>query len=134
MSRPIVIARVLAAAVCFSGIASTAGAQVPATPSRHPAVCAQGVRIYNDRAQLPAKRDSLVIPAPPGGQIRVSSPEEAEAAEMALRERAGSIGVTSLLILTETENDGPDMQRMRRSVAGFFIAADSVRAAGICKR
>lgn len=133
MSRSTVAARASLAALCLAGLGVTAGAQAPAT-QRHPAVCAEGVRIYNDRAQLPAVRDSIVIPPPPGGQIRVSSPEEAEAAEMALRARAGSVGATSLLIITETENDGPDMQRMRRSVAGFFIAADSARAVGICKK
>ena len=127
MSRPISVVRVLFAAASLSGFAVSAGAQT-AKP-RHPAVCGEGVRIYEDRAKLPAQRDSIVIPPPPGGQIRVSSPEEAEAAEKALRDRAGSVGATSLLILTETDND-----TVRRSVAGFFIAADSVRAAGICKK
>lgn len=122
------LARAFFTAATLAGFAVSAGAQT-AKP-RHAAVCAQGVRIYEDRAKLPAQRDSIVIPPPPGGgQIRVSSPEEAEAAEMALRERAGSVGATSLLILTETDND-----TVRRSVTGFFIAADSVRAAGICKK
>jgi hypothetical protein len=133
MSRSIVAARLSFAAACLAGLTATAAAQSASAP-RHPVVCAQGVRIYDDRAQLPAKRDSIEIPPPPGGPVRVSSPEEAEAAEMALRERAGLVGVTSLLIITETENDGPDMQRMRRSVSGFFVAADSARAAGICKK
>jgi hypothetical protein len=111
----------------------TAGAQATTAP-RHPAVCAQGVRIYNDRAALPAQRDSMVVPPPPGGQIRVTSPEEAEAAEMAMRERAGAVGITSLLVLTETETDSDGGMRMRRSVSGYFIAADSARAVGICKK
>jgi hypothetical protein len=127
MSRSTVAARVFFAVASLAGFAATAGAQT-AQP-RHPAVCGQGVRIYEDRAKLPAQRDSIAIPRPPGGQIRVNSPEEAEAAEMALRERAGSVGATSLLILTETDND-----TVRRSVSGFFIVADSVRAAGICKK
>jgi hypothetical protein len=127
MSRSTIAARAFFAAASVAGFAASAGAQ--ATTPRHPDVCAEGVRIYEDRAKLPAQRDSIVIPRPAGGQIRVSSPEEAEAAEMALRERAGSVGVTSLLILTETDND-----TVRRSVTGFFIAADSVRAAGICKK
>lgn len=128
MPRSPVTARVLFAAASLAGFTVSAGAQT-AKP-RHAAVCGQGVRIYEDRAKLPAQRDSVAIPAPPGGgQIRVNSQEEAEAAEMALRERAGAVGVTSLLILTETDNE-----TVRRSVTGFFIAADSVRAAGICKR
>ena len=128
MPRSMSLVRAFFTAASLTGFAASAGAQT--AKARHPAVCAQGVRIYEDRAKLPAQRDSIAIPPPPGGgQIRVSSPEEAEAAEMALRERAGAAGVTSLLILTETDND-----TVRRSVTGFFIAADSVRAAGICKK
>ena len=43
-------------------------------------------------------RDTLTIP-PADGSVRVSSPEEAEAAELALRERAGSVGATSVLVI-----------------------------------
>jgi hypothetical protein len=132
MSRSTVAVRVSLLAACLAGLAATAGAQA-ATAPRHPAVCAQGVRIYNERAALPAQRDSMVVPPPPGGQVRVTSPEEAEAAEMAMRERAGAVGITSLLVITETEDNGGDV-RMRRSVSGYFIAADSARAAGICKK
>jgi hypothetical protein len=113
-------------------MAAVAGAQATEKP-QHPKVCAQGVRVYNDRATLPAQRDSIGIPPNPDGPIRVTSPEEAEAAELALRGRAGSVGITSLLILTETEDDGGSV-RMRRSVSGFFNAADSARAVGICKK
>ena len=127
MPRSNIATRVIFSAACIAGFAATAGAQ--AAKPRHAAVCAQGVHIYEDRAKLPAQRDSMAIPRPPGGQIRVNSQEEAEAAELALRERAGAVGVTSLLILTETDND-----TVRRSVGGFFIAADCVRAAGICKK
>jgi len=127
MVRPISVARVFFVAAALAGFAVRAGAQT-AKP-RHPAVCAEGVRIYEDRAKLPVQRDSIAIPPPPGGQVRVNSPEEAEAAELALRARAGAAGVTSLLILTETDND-----TVRKSVTGFFIAADSVRAVGICKK
>lgn len=133
MSRSIVAARVFFAAACLAGLASTAAAQAAAKPQR-PAVCAQGVRIYTERAALPAQRDSIAVPPNPGGPIRVSSPEEAEAAEMAIRGRAGAVGITSLLMLTETSDDGAGGQRMQRSVAGYFIAADSARAVGICKK
>ena len=125
---------IILAAACLTGFGAIAGAQ-SAPKQRHPAVCAEGVRLYDSRAKLPAKRDSIPVPPPPGGgQIRVSSPEEAEAAQAALIARAAGVGITSLLITTETEADADGGERMRRSVAGFFIAEDSVRAAGICKK
>lgn len=120
------------AGLCLAGVAMSAAAQAPAT-KRHPAVCAEGVRVYTERASLPAQRDSVPIPPPPGGGVRVTNQEEADAAELAMRGRAGSAGATSVLVLTEME-DGPNGHQMRRTVSGFFIVADSVRAAGICKK
>jgi hypothetical protein len=105
-------------------------AQGSAPKPRHPVVCANGVRIYNDRAQLPAKRDSLTLP--PSQPVRVNSPEEAEAAEMALRGRAGAIGATSLLISDETTDDGTGGQQVARRVAAFFVPADSAAAQKAC--
>ena len=102
-----------------------------AAKAKHPAICAKGVRVYTDRSQLPTPHDTLSIP-PADGPIRVSSPEEAEAAELALRARAGSVGATGVLVVDEVSGDG-DSQRVRRTATGVFVPADSARALQACK-
>jgi len=110
-----------------------AGAETHAQASKpkYPVVCGKGVRVYTERAQLPAKRDSLAMP--PAKPVRVTSPEEAEAAEFAMRERAGSVGATSLLVVTK-QTDEADGVRMERSVSAFFIPSDSAAAQQACKK
>jgi hypothetical protein len=102
-----------------------------AAKAKHPAICAKGVRVYTDRSQLPTPHDTLSIP-PADGPIRVSSPEEAEAAELALRGRAGSVGATGVLVVDDVSGDG-DSQRVRRTATGVFVPADSARALQACK-
>src|SRR4051812_1298743 len=78
------------AATCFAATGA-AHAQSAAKPSaaKHPVVCAKGVRMFTDKSQIPVPHDTLALPLA-DGPIRVTSPEEAEAAELALRARAGS--------------------------------------------
>lgn len=101
-----------------------------AKPARAP-FCARGVRIYTDKSQVPVPNDTLRLP-PADGPVRVTSPEEAEAAELALRGRAASVGANALLI-TDVMSESNGEQRMRRSVVGLFVRADSARSALACK-
>ena len=101
-----------------------------AAKSKHPVVCAKGVRVYTDRSQIPTPHDTVAIP--PAAPIRITSPDEAEAAEMALRERAGSVGANSVLLIDEVSGDA-DAQRVRRTATGLFVPADSARALQACK-
>jgi hypothetical protein len=103
-----------------------------ASKPKHPAVCAQGVRVYTDASQAPTPRDTVQIPAP-DGPVRVSSPEEAEAAELALRGRAGSVGATGVIVTDQVSDEG-GAQRIRRSVVGIFAPADSAHAQAACKK
>ena len=98
---------------------------------KHPAVCAQGVRVFTDPSQAPTPRDTVEIPRP-DAPVRVTSPEEAEAAELAMRGRAGSVGATGVIIADQTTDEG-GQQRIQRSVTGIFARADSARAQAACK-
>ncbi len=101
-----------------------------ATAPRHPTVCAAAVHIYGTRSELPTPFDSLaMLPGPP---IRISSREEAAAAEMQRRERAGKAGATGVLVADETTNNG-GLVRVRRRVLPLFAASDSARAQQACK-
>jgi len=105
----------------------------PASQSpKHPVACAKGVRIYTDKSQLPTPYDTLTLP-PTDGPIRVTSPEEAEAAELDLRRRAGSVGATAVLVTDEVTDDGGGNQRVRRQATAVFVPADSARAQQACK-
>ena len=80
------------AAVVLVGSASVGSAQAArasAPQAKHASICAQGVKVYTDRAQIPVPFDTLDIPAP-DGPVRVTNEQEAEAAELAMRGRAGS--------------------------------------------
>ncbi|MES2179712.1 MAG: hypothetical protein V4550_17770 [Gemmatimonadota bacterium] len=127
--RAVAIASLVTVAAGASSSAQGASAANPA-PGRPP-VCAKGVRVFTDKSQVPTPYDTLRVP-PPDAPIRVTSPEEAEAAELALRARAGSVGATGVLVTDEVTEDG-GMQRMRRSVQGLFVRADSARAQQACK-
>ena len=120
-------------AVCAVSMVDHAGAQsTMATPhATHPPVCAKGVRVYTDKSQIPIPFDTLRMP-PAAGPIRVTSPEEAEAAELEMRGRAGSVGATGVLVTLETTEEN-GMQRMRRSVSALFVRADSAHAQQACK-
>jgi hypothetical protein len=126
----------LVAAVVFVGSASAAGAQgarASSTPQvKHAPICAQGVKVYTDRSQIPVPFDTLEVPAP-DGPVRVTNEQEAEAAELALRGRAGSVGATGVLLTDEVQEDNDGNRRVRRAVKGLFVPADSARAHGACK-
>ena len=48
-------------------------------PAKHPVVCGKGVRTYDSRKEGPAPFDTLKLP--PHAPVRVTSQEEADAAE-----------------------------------------------------
>ena len=124
-------AAMLAIAVSVTaGVAKAQSATTPATPT-HPRVCANGVRMYTDKTQVPVPHDTLALP-PADGPIRINSPEEAEAAELALRGRAGSVGATGVLVADEVSDDG-GTQQVRRRATAVYVRADSARAQQACK-
>ena len=125
--------RTLMLAVAVSVAAGVARAQTAATPAapKHPRVCANGVRMYTERSQVPVPHDTLALP-PADGPIRINSPDEAEAAELALRGRAGSVGATGVLVADEVSDDGAT-QQMRRRATAVYVPADSARAQQACK-
>lgn len=96
----------------------------------HPAVCADGVRRYVSLSAVPAPFDSLRMP--PGPPIRITSPEEEQAAEREMRRRAGQAGATGLVMLDETSEEGR-AHMVRRRVVPVFVAADSARAQAACR-
>lgn len=117
------------AALCVS-VAATAQAQSKPKPA-HPPVCPAGVRVYTAKADIPVPNDTVALPD--GPPVRVTSPEEAEAAELEVRRRAGSAGANALLETTETLDQSDGQIRMARKLAGYYIPADSARAAAACK-
>jgi hypothetical protein len=121
----IIMSFALAAASHAQGAASARPA------ATRPPVCAKGVRVFTEKSQVPVPFDTLRVP-PSDGPVRVTSPEEAEAAELALRGRAGTVGATGVLV-TDVVSDEGGMQRMSRSVMGVFVRADSARAQQACK-
>ena len=94
-------------------------------------VCAAGVKIYDDIKEVPKPYDSLSVP-PADGPVMVTNEAEAEAAQMAMRGRAGSVGATGVVVTDLTEDNGSGMVRMRRSVQGVYAASDSSRAQKAC--
>jgi hypothetical protein len=122
---------VAAALVGMASVASAQGAPQSSSAAKHAPICAKGVKVYTDRSQVPVPFDTLDIPRP-DGPVRVTNEQEAEAAELALRERAGSVGATGVLVTDEVEDDGGN-RRMRRSVKGLFVPADSSRSHQACK-
>ena len=127
------LVRAAAAAALLSAMPVAARAQqaaAAAAPS-HPKVCTEGVREYYSKADIPTPYDTLVMP--PSEPVRVSSPEEAEAAQRLMREQAGSVGATGLLVLEERTDDGMGRVEMHRSVTPVFAASDSARAYAACR-
>jgi hypothetical protein len=122
----------VAAAIVLAGSATAASAQKSPPPTaKHTPICAKAVRVYTDRAQIPTPFDTLDVPAPDGPVI-VTNDQEAEAAELALRARAGSVGATAVLVTEDVEESGGD-RRVRRKVTGIFVPSDSARAQQACK-
>jgi hypothetical protein len=131
MSRALLVSSALAA-VLSAGAARAVRAQSTPPAKTRPAVCAQGVRVYTDKSQVPTPHDTLTMP-PADGPVRVTSPEEAEAAELAMRGRAGSVGATGVLVtdITSEESGGT---RIQRSVTAVYVPADAARAQQACKK
>ena len=120
------------ATVVLAGTAVVASAQNARPAVKHTPVCAKGVKVYTDRSQIPVPFDTLEVP-PPDGPVRVSNEQEAEAAELAMRGRAGSVGANAVLVTDDAQEDADGNRRVRRTVTGIFIPADSVRAQQACK-
>jgi len=125
------IARAAATALSLVASASIASAQGSSANAKHAPICAKGVKVYTDRSQVPVPFDTLEVPRP-DAPVRVTNEQEAEAAELAMRGRAGSVGATGILVTDEVQEDGGNRQ-VRRSVKGLFVPADSARAHQACK-
>ena len=108
--------------------AAPAPAQQPVTKegAKRPPLCAAGVKRYQGWAEVPTPFDSVLLRR--GEPIRVSSPEEAEAAQQRLLERAGSAGANGLVVVDEGTPDGG----VRRGVVAVFVRADSARSYKAC--
>lgn len=119
------------ALACAMPVAVRAQQAGAAAAPAHPKVCADGVREYYSRADIPTPYDTLVMP--PGEPVRVTSPEEAEAAQRLMRERAGTVGATGLLVLEERTDDGMGRVEMHRSIMPLFAPSDSARAYAACR-
>lgn len=102
-----------------------------APPPAHAKVCADGVVEYYSKGDIPTPYDTLVMP--PGEPVRVTSPEEAEAAQRLMRERAGSVGATGILVLEERTDDGMGRVQMSRSLTPVFAPSDTARAYAACR-
>jgi hypothetical protein len=125
----------LPAALALAAVAAVAWApparaqQVTKEPAARPPLCAAGVRRYQGWAEVPTPFDSLRLPR--GEPIRVTSPDEAQAAEQRLLERVASVGGNGLVVFDE-RSEGADGVQLRRSVAAVFVRADSARAYKAC--
>ncbi len=119
------------AAIILAGSASftTARAQ-GATKSKHAPVFAEGVKQYDGFASVPTPYDTLQMPPSPG-PIRVTSEEEARAADLEIRKRAGSVGATGIVVSDKVEEDG-GARRVQRQSTAIFVRADSARAYKAC--
>ncbi|MEO7086899.1 MAG: hypothetical protein ABI442_14305 [Gemmatimonadaceae bacterium] len=123
---------ILPSLVLTAVAAGVSHAQASSAKPKHPTVCAQGVRVFNDPSQAPTPRDTVEVP-PPDAPVRVTSPEQAEAAEMAMRGRAGSVGATGVIVTDQVEENGGE-RRVFRSLIGIFAPADSAKAQQACKK
>ena len=100
-------------------------------PAKHPVVCGKGVRTYDSLKEVPTPFDTLKLP--PHAPVRVSSPEEADAAQAEMMTAAGTIGATGLVVEEVTEADGGGMTVHRR-VVPVFVPSDTARAYGACRK
>ena len=120
------------AAVVLAASAAVGSAQSSTPATKHTPICAKGVRVYTERSQVPVPFDTLEVPRP-DAPIRVTNEQEAEAAELAMRGRAGAVGATGVLVTDEVQETGDGERRVRRNVLGVFVPADSARAQQACK-
>jgi hypothetical protein len=113
------------------GAARAQGGGTMSHVATRPAVCTDGVALYHNLGSVPTPFDTLAMP--PSEPIRVSSPEEAAAAERMMLQRAGSIGATGVL-MTTMEEETADGLRMHRSVTPVFAPGDTARAYAACRK
>jgi hypothetical protein len=138
MHEPRAISRLVHAAIIAALLSAPAvsvraqQAGAAAAPA-HPKVCADGVREFYSRAELTMTYDTLTMP-PMDGPMRVTSPEEAEAAQRMMREQAGSVGATGLLVFEETHDDGNGRVQLSRSVTPIYAPSDTARAYAACRK
>ena len=99
-------------------------------PAKHPVVCGKGVRTYDSLKEVPAPFDTLKLP--PHAPVRVTSQEEAEAAEAQMMTDAGKIGATGLVVTEVVEENG-NSRSVHRQVIPVFVPSDTARAYGACK-
>lgn len=133
-SRPAPTCTRSCAGVVISGLvcSTLASAQGAAPPPAHPAVCADGLRIYASLELVPTPFDTLVMPASGKAPIRVTSPDEAEAADRQMAERAGGIGATGIVVADLTLAESPRGRRVVRRVTPVFVPSDTGRAYAEC--
>jgi hypothetical protein len=129
MSRVRTLSHVALAAAAFAAVPAAHAQPVSKDAARRAPTCAAGVRRYGSWPEVPTPFDSLRLP--PTEPIRVTSPEEAQAAEQKLLERAASVGATGLVIFDESSGSGGEME-LRRRVVPVFVRADSARAFKAC--
>ena len=108
-------------------------AQSAAAPAKHPPVCAKGVQVYESIDKVPVPHDTLTMPPAPGPVI-VTSEAEAEAADLAMRGRAGSVGATGVVVLDDIQDSGGERIVRRRGVIPVFVPSDSARAQRACAK
>jgi hypothetical protein len=120
------------AAALLSLAPRVASAQTPSNPqtTHHAPICAAGVHTYTAMRDVPTPYDTLTMP--PGPAVRVTNEDEAAAADLAMRGRAGSVGATGVLVTDTTENIDGGMA-MHRHVRAVFVPNDSARAHAACK-
>jgi len=99
-------------------------------PAKYPVVCGKGVRTYSNLKEVPTPFDTLKLP--PHAPVRVTSQEEADAAEAQMMTDAGKIGATGLVITEVVEEDG-NSRSVHRQVIPVFVPSDTARAYGVCK-
>jgi hypothetical protein len=119
--------------VVTASVAHAQSATAAQSARKHPPVCARGVKVFDDIKQVPTPHDTVAVP-PSDGPIRVSNEAEAEAAEMALRARAGSVGATGVVITTVEQDNGGGNVTMRRSMIGVYAPADSASSQKACAK
>jgi hypothetical protein len=125
------IRKLLLALTAVSLTSAAVSAQATTAKRTYVPVCAKGVQIYTDIKDVPKPYDSLTVPAPPE-PVRVSNEDEMEAAELAMRGRAGSIGATGVVVTDDRTDDGGGNVQIRRNLQGVYVASDSARAQKAC--
>jgi len=99
-------------------------------PTTHPVVCAKGVRTYDSLKEVSAPFDTLKLL--PHAPVRVTSQEEADAAEAQMMTDAGKVGATGLVITEVVEENG-NSRSVHRQVIPVFVPSDTARAYGACR-